>query len=283
MRTAGLAAMVMLVGTGSCAPAAVADKGGVPHDGSQGQGRQEQADKGAPAAHPQAAQPAPAKAAPTAPKPARKHHAKSEKAHPVKAKPAEPVKVAPAAPPAPAAPQKAHAKTTICHHTGSRSHPWVTITVSNSALGAHGRHGDLIPAPAAGCPKAAAAAQDQPDAGGPPPVIVTIPEPPSAPASPSVVETSSPSSSLGEVLAAHAQSPSTVPTTLTAATPRGRLLAARASAPAATAPTAVAAARTASAGSRMPYTGLMAWLFAVAGAGALLAGVALRRAHATRR
>src|SRR3954453_22062061 len=160
MRTAGLAAMVMLVGTGSCAPAAVADKGGVPHDGSQGQGRQEQGDKGAPPAPQQAAAHAPAQAAPAAPKPARKHHAKkAEKAHPVKAKPAAPVKVVPSAAPAPApaAPQKAHAKTTICHHTGSRSHPWVTITVSNSALKAHGRHGDLIPAPASGCPKAAAA------------------------------------------------------------------------------------------------------------------------------
>src|SRR3954453_23296466 len=129
MRTAGLAAMVMLVGTGSCAPAAVADKGGVPHDGSQGQGRQEQGDKGAPPAPRQAPAPAPAQAAPAAPKPARKHHAKkAEKAHPVKAKPAAPVKVVPSAAPAPARPQKAHAKTTICHHPGSRGPLGGTIT-----------------------------------------------------------------------------------------------------------------------------------------------------------
>ncbi len=43
-------------------------------------------------------------------------------------------------------------KTTICHHTSSQTNPWVKIRVSNSSLKAHSRHGDLIPAPAAGCP-----------------------------------------------------------------------------------------------------------------------------------
>ena len=43
-------------------------------------------------------------------------------------------------------------KTTICHKTGSESNPWVEITVSNNALKAHEGHGDLIPAPASGCP-----------------------------------------------------------------------------------------------------------------------------------
>lgn len=43
-------------------------------------------------------------------------------------------------------------KTTICHRTGSASNPWVRITISNRALQAHSRHGDLIPAPAGGCP-----------------------------------------------------------------------------------------------------------------------------------
>ncbi len=46
-------------------------------------------------------------------------------------------------------------KTTICHHTGSQSNPYVMITVSNRALAAHARHGDIIPAPAGGCPTAA--------------------------------------------------------------------------------------------------------------------------------
>ncbi|MGZ6680193.1 MAG: hypothetical protein ACXVFK_08275 [Solirubrobacteraceae bacterium] len=54
----------------------------------------------------------------------------------------------------------AKGKTTICHATGSAKHPYVRITVSNSALKAHRRHHDgrdIIPAPAGGCPGAAAA------------------------------------------------------------------------------------------------------------------------------
>jgi ABC-type sugar transport system substrate-binding protein len=43
-------------------------------------------------------------------------------------------------------------KTTICHHTSSETNPWVRIRVSNSSLKAHAKHGDLIPAPAEGCP-----------------------------------------------------------------------------------------------------------------------------------
>ena len=46
-------------------------------------------------------------------------------------------------------------KVTICHATGSLTHPYVTITVSKSALDAHKAHQDrrdLIPAPAKGCP-----------------------------------------------------------------------------------------------------------------------------------
>jgi hypothetical protein len=44
------------------------------------------------------------------------------------------------------------AKVTICHRTGSSSHPWVEITVSRNALPAHQAHGDIIPAPPGGCP-----------------------------------------------------------------------------------------------------------------------------------
>jgi len=40
--------------------------------------------------------------------------------------------------------QYAGGKTTICHRTHSKKHPGVTITVSNSALPAHMRHGDTL-------------------------------------------------------------------------------------------------------------------------------------------
>jgi hypothetical protein len=270
MRTAGIVTAVTLVGTGLCAQAAVADKGGVPHEGSNGQGRQEQpaaAAPGTPAA-PVAAQPVKAK---PKPKPKPKHAAK---ARPSKS-------AAPAKP----APPRGQAKTTICHHTGSKSNPWVTITIANPALAAHRRHGDLIPAPAGGCPKAAAAPApepepepsspaspstiEEPDAGGPLPVIVTLPVTRRA--------RSESSSATGAVLASRAQDTSAAPAA------GGRVLTTRISAPrAATASAAVTpVARQAS--GRMPYTGLMAWLVMVAGAGALLAGVALRRAHGVRR
>ena len=48
-------------------------------------------------------------------------------------------------------------KTTICHHTGSDSNPYVEITVANPAVqNGHSHHGDLIPAPSGGCEQAAA-------------------------------------------------------------------------------------------------------------------------------
>jgi hypothetical protein len=43
-------------------------------------------------------------------------------------------------------------KVTICHRTGSANNAYVMITVAEEALGDHGAHGDIIPAPAGGCP-----------------------------------------------------------------------------------------------------------------------------------
>jgi hypothetical protein len=44
-------------------------------------------------------------------------------------------------------------KITICHATGSQKNPYVEITVSINGLNGHGNHpGDIIPAPASGCP-----------------------------------------------------------------------------------------------------------------------------------
>ena len=47
-------------------------------------------------------------------------------------------------------------KVTICHHTGSKKHPWHLITISNTAVPAHLRHGDQMPP----CPPPSAVAND---------------------------------------------------------------------------------------------------------------------------
>jgi hypothetical protein len=44
-------------------------------------------------------------------------------------------------------------KVTICHATGSKKNPYTEITVSVNGLNGHDKHnGDIIPAPAGGCP-----------------------------------------------------------------------------------------------------------------------------------
>jgi hypothetical protein len=58
-------------------------------------------------------------------------------------------------------------KTTFCHATGSQTNPYVTITTSNNALPAHTRHQDgrdIIPAPAGGCPGATQSSEQPPGA-----------------------------------------------------------------------------------------------------------------------
>jgi hypothetical protein len=46
-------------------------------------------------------------------------------------------------------------KVTICHVTGSKTHPYAEITIDANGLNGHDKHaGDIIPAPAGGCPTA---------------------------------------------------------------------------------------------------------------------------------
>lgn len=53
--------------------------------------------------------------------------------------------------------------TTLCHATGNPAHPYISLTVGPEGPGPHGVHeGDLIPAPAGGCPTAEAAATPTP-------------------------------------------------------------------------------------------------------------------------
>lgn len=48
----------------------------------------------------------------------------------------------------------AEGKITICHATGSSKNPYVLITIDVNGLNGHNGHaGDIIPAPATGCPK----------------------------------------------------------------------------------------------------------------------------------
>ena len=49
----------------------------------------------------------------------------------------------------------AAAKVTVCHRTNSQTKPYNMITVSADAVPAHTGHGDIVPAPAGGCPAAA--------------------------------------------------------------------------------------------------------------------------------
>src|SRR5215208_3605193 len=148
----GVAALVV--------PSAFADQGGIPHDGSNGQGRPaDQAQQGNAVAKGHAKVHAKAKGQATVHttgKALAKGHAKTHGSSQAtthgkalakgQAKSQATAKVK----------SNTHAnagKTTICHATGSTKNPFVTITISNNAIPAHQRHQDgrdIIPA-TAGC------------------------------------------------------------------------------------------------------------------------------------
>ena len=104
----------------------------------------------APTPAPRPVTPTPAPVRPPAPTPVRPS--------PVQPTPVQPAPVTPAPAPGqpdpvqPAPPEGGNDKVSICHRTGSDSNPYNLITVSTNALDAHRAHGDLVPAPAEGCP-----------------------------------------------------------------------------------------------------------------------------------
>lgn len=54
-------------------------------------------------------------------------------------------------------PGRDRARVTLCHATGSATNPYVVITIDEHGLHGHGDHdGDIVPAPAGGCPVAPA-------------------------------------------------------------------------------------------------------------------------------
>jgi len=252
-------------------PNAFADKGGIPHDGSNGLGRsaaQQQQQKAATAPQGKALAKGHSNAK------ANRSHANANaqtKSH-GKSEAAKPSTESPQGPPASNTHAKA-GKTTICHATGSATNPFVTITISNNALPAHMRHQDgrdIIPAPAGGCPTGQQTQTEQPPG-------TTEQTPP-----PTTMQTSAPATQqaaaqvLGETVTGSSPSKSG-PTSK----PSGGVLGATTSgsSPSASASPAATGTR-ASSSSSLPFTGTDAIIIAILGLAALLLGVTMRRAAA---
>ena len=261
--------LATLVGIAAFAvPSAFADKGGIPHDGSSGQGRpatQQTAVQGKALAKGHAN----AKGKALAKGHARAHGRALAKGHANAQAQVHGKALAKghAKTQAPAV-TNTHAKagkTTICHATGSTKNPYVTITISNNAIPAHRRHQDgrdIIPAPAGGCPATAA---QQPAAQ-------------QALAAPTNgASTTTPSAAAqGQVLGVSTTSGSSKPNKVSVlgATTSGR------SPSASSSPSALA---TRSSGSKgLPFTGTDAIIVALLGLAALLLGVTARRATTNR-
>lgn len=274
----------ILLGAAALAvPSAVADQGGIPHQGSNGQGRPAGQTQGAVQVHTQG-------------KALAKGHAKTHAKAQAKANGHAMAKVqahtqgkalakghAKAQTQTPTANTHAKAgKTTICHATGSATNPYVTITISNNAVPAHRRHQDgrdIIPAPAeGGCPTTATSAQQQP---------VTPPgqeqqagakeqeQAAAAPTTGASTTTSTPAGQTGVAGETTGSGGSPNNVSVLGASTSG-------SAPSASASPAATATQSSSS-SKLPFTGTDAIIVAILGIALLLLGVTVRRAITTNR
>src|SRR3954454_3610116 len=167
-------------------------------------------------------------------------------------------------------------KTTICHATGSATNPFVTITISNNALPAHRRHQDgrdIIPAPQGGGPGTSSQTQH-------PPVGSEQQGGQQNSAGPN--ETQSTTGATGQVQGQTLSGSTQTPTTSTGSgttSPSGAVLGTSTSGSAPSASnTAAATATRASSSSKLPFTGTDAIIVAILGLAALLVGVSVRRA-----
>jgi hypothetical protein len=268
-------------------PNAFADKGGIPHDGSNGQGRPAatQQQTAATAPHGKALAKGHAKSHSNA---KANSHAKSHTTGRALAKghakshgtPAAPSTAAPKTQGPPASNTHAKAgKTTICHATGSATNPFVTITISNNAIPAHQRHQDgrdIIPAPEGGCPTGQESQQPStpPQEQGSTPQQETPGSTNTESKAPAATQNAS-QPAAGQVLGE---------STTGSSTPSGgSVLGATTSGSSPSASTSPAATATrASSSSSLPFTGTDAIIVAILGLAALLIGVTMRRAAAVR-
>jgi hypothetical protein len=263
--------LAILVGAAAlAAPSAFADQGGIPNDGSNGQGRP--ADQTTTSAQGKALAKGHAKAHAKAQAKAKGHakantqargkalakgHAKTQATAQAKTQGT------------PAANTHAKAgKTTICHATGSATNPFVTITISNNALPAHRRHQDgrdMIPAPAGGCPTGPAQGAPQQQGAATPPAGTQAP----AGVTPSA---GSQGQVLGESTTGSTSSPNEV--SVLGASTSGKAPSASSS------PSATGTEAASSSG--LPFTGTDAIIVAILGLAAVLLGVTVRRATTNR-
>jgi hypothetical protein len=286
--------LATLVGvTAFAVPSAFADQGGIPHDGSNGQGRpadQTQAQaktqgkalaKGHAKTHAKAQAKGHAKThgssqASTHGKALAKGHAKTQGSSQAtthgKATAKGQTQV------------NTHAnagKTTFCHATGSKTNPYVTITTSNNALPAHTRHQDgrdIIPAPAGGCPGATESSSQQPPAGGEQGNTNT---PQGTTETPAGTTPASGTQGQAGVLGESTTSPAGSNGSANSPNEVNVLGASTGSAPSASnSPSATGTQASSSSG--LPFTGTDAIIVAILGLAALLLGVTARRATTNR-